>query len=53
MNTKEFLLADLNYQHYFEPSIEDLRESFIEKICVDAERFLDDYHSWLDAYETK
>ncbi|MCK4386880.1 MAG: hypothetical protein KAV41_02240 [Candidatus Pacebacteria bacterium] len=51
---KETLLTTLDYQYYFEPIIEDLRECFVEKILNDAKNFLEnDYYLWLSQYEDK
>jgi len=52
-NTEDALLADLDYQFYYEPGIEDLRNAFVERICADAESFLENFYSWLSKYETK
>lgn len=44
----DVLQASLDYQYYFEPAIEDLRECFSEKILNDAKRFLENnYHAFL------
>lgn len=51
---KESVHADLDYQYYYEPAIEDLRECFAEKIMDSANIFLTDkYYNWLNKYEKK
>lgn len=50
--TKDALHASLDYQYYYEPPIEDLRECFVDKILDEAINFLDkDFYSWLKDYE--
>ncbi len=49
---KEAVYADLDYQYYYEPAIEDLRECFIDKILDDAKSFLENnFYKWLNKYE--
>ncbi len=44
----EALLARLDYQYYYEPVVEDLRECFGDKIFSDAKHFLtSNYHKWI------
>ncbi len=51
---KEAVYSALDYQYYFEPPIEDLRDCFVEKIFDDAKNFLENnYHKWLLKYEQK
>lgn len=51
---KEAIYADLDYQYYYEPAIEDLRECFTEKILDDAKSFLENnFYAWLNKYENK
>lgn len=51
---KEALYAGLDYQYYYDPVIEDLRECFTEKILDDAKNFLENnYYKWLSQYENK
>ena len=43
---------DLDYQYYYEPTIEDLRECFVDKILDDANNFLENnFYNWLNKYE--
>ena len=49
---KEAVYADLDYQYYCEPAIEDLRECFTDKILDDAKNFLENnFYKWLNKYE--
>lgn len=49
---KEAVYADLDYQYYYEPAIEDLRECFIDKILDEAKSFLENnFYKWLNKYE--
>lgn len=42
------ILAELDYQYYYNPPIEDLRECFIDKVLTDAKTFLEgSYYNWL------
>ncbi|MDD4804062.1 MAG: hypothetical protein PHN69_02715 [Candidatus Pacebacteria bacterium] len=42
------ILAELDYQYYYNPPIEDLRECFVDKILADAKTFLEgSYYNWL------
>ncbi|MDP3057460.1 MAG: hypothetical protein Q8N37_02995 [bacterium] len=51
---KEATLASLDYQYYYDPAPEDLRECFTEKVFDDAKSFLEkNYYSWLNNYEAK
>lgn len=51
---KEALYAGLDYQYYYDPVIEDLRECFTEKILDDSKSFLENnYYKWLSQYENK
>ena len=48
------LQAQLDYQYYYEPVIEDLRECFTDKILSDSRNYLENnYYSWLDDYAEK
>lgn len=48
----EAIQADLDYQYYYEPIIEDLRECCIEKVLDEAGIFLEnDFYNWLNKYE--
>lgn len=50
----EAIYADLDYQYYYEPAIEDLRECFTEKILEDAKSFLENnFYNWLNKYESE
>lgn len=45
---KDAVLARLDYQYYYAPLIEDLRECFDEKIFNDSKAFLENkYYKWL------
>lgn len=49
---KEAIYADLDYQYYYEPAIEDLRECFADKVLDDAKFFLEsNFYAWLNKYE--
>ncbi len=49
---KEAVYADLDYQYYYEPAIEDLRECFTDKILDEAKNFLENtFYKWLNKYE--
>ena len=51
---KEALYAGLDYQYYYDPFEEDLRQCFTEKILDDAKSFLENnYYKWLSQYENK
>ncbi|MFH1365921.1 MAG: hypothetical protein ABIG99_00810 [Patescibacteria group bacterium] len=42
------ILAELDFQYYYNPPIEDLRECFVDKILSDAKTFLEgNYYNWL------
>lgn len=44
-------LAQLDYQYYYEPMIEDLRDCFVEKILNESNSFMqNNYYSWLSTY---
>jgi len=48
------VLAELDYQYYYNPPIEDLRECFVDKILFDAKAFLQkNYYDWLKSVEVK
>lgn len=48
------VLAELDYQYYYSPPIEDLRECFVDKILSDAKVFLQkNYYDWLKSVEAK
>lgn len=48
----EAIQADLDYQYYYEPLIEDLRECFVDKILDEANTFLENnFYNWLNKYE--
>ncbi len=49
---KKAVYSTLDYQYYYEPIIEDLRECFTDKILDDAKNFLkNDFYNWLAEYE--
>jgi len=49
---KEAVYSDLDYQYYYEPAIEDLRECFADKILDEAKNFLENtFYKWLNKYE--
>lgn len=51
---KEAIFAELDYQYYYEPAIEDLRECFADKILDDSKNFLENkFYSWLSKYENE
>lgn len=51
---KEAIFAELDYQYYYAPAIEDLRECFVDKILDDAKTFMENkFYSWLSQYENK
>lgn len=51
---KEAINCSLDYQYYFDPVIEDLRECYIDRIFNDAEMFLENnYYQWLLKYDNK
>lgn len=51
---EESVNVNLDYQYYYEPAVEDLRECFSEKILNDAKSFLEDnFYKWLKKYENK
>jgi len=51
---KEAIYSALDYQYYYEPAIEDLRDCFVDKIFDDAKSFLENnYYTWLSKYEDK
>ena len=51
---KDEIRADLDYQYYYEPPVEDLRECFVDKIFDDAKSFLERmYYKWLIKYENE
>lgn len=51
---KEATLASLDYQYYYDPAPEDLRQCFTERVFDDAKQFLENnYYSWLKNYEAK
>lgn len=51
---KEAVYADLDYQYYYKPAIEDLRECFTDKILDEAKNFLENnFYKWLNKYEDK
>ena len=48
------LLADLDFQRYFEPNVEDIRDSEPEQCLEDSKKFLTEkFHSWLKNYGEK
>lgn len=48
----EVMFADLDYQYWYEPAVEDLRECNSEKILDEAQNFLEtNFHQWLAKYE--
>lgn len=54
LELKEAVQADFDYQYYYEPVIEDLREGFTEKILDSAKTFLEDnFYKWLNKYESE
>lgn len=49
---KDALFAQLDYQYYYEPVVEDLRQCFSEKVLDESRHFLENkFHSWLNKYE--
>lgn len=49
---KEIIYANLDYQYYYEPAIEDLRQCFADKVLDDAKSFLENnFYKWLNKYE--
>ncbi len=51
---KEAIYSALDYQYYYEPAIEDLRDCFVDKIFDDAKSFLENnYYEWLSKYGNK
>lgn len=51
---REAIYSALDYQYYYEPAIEDLRDCFVDKIFDDAKSFLENnYYKWLSKYENK
>jgi len=51
---KEAIHSDLDYQYYYEPAIQDLRECFVDEIIDEAKLFLENnYYKWLAIYEDK
>jgi hypothetical protein len=51
-STEEALFVRLDYQYYYKPLIEDLRDCFTDKIVTDAKDFLENqFYSWLSYYE--
>lgn len=51
---KEAINCSLDYQYYFDPVIEDLRDCFIDKIFDDSRNFLEkNYYQWLLKYDNK
>lgn len=50
----ESIHATLDYQYYYEPPIEDLRECFVDNFFNDAKTFLENkYYKWLPIHENK
>jgi hypothetical protein len=46
--------ASLDYQYYYNPTIEDLRECSIEKVLEDSQNFLEsNFYTWLKDYEDR
>lgn len=51
METKKYLFANLDYQHYYEPAVEDLRDCEPEEKLISARDYLvDDFYKWLSSY---
>ena len=51
-STEDALFVQLDYQYYYSPHIEDLRDCFTEKIISSAKDFLgNQFYSWLSSYE--
>lgn len=51
---KEAIYADLDYQYYYEPAVEDLRECFADKILEGAKSFLENnFYKWVNKYESE
>ncbi|MEX2007194.1 MAG: hypothetical protein WD992_00275 [Candidatus Levyibacteriota bacterium] len=51
---KKDLFADIDYQHYFKPVMEDLRECKTKEIARNAKTFMiDNFYPWLSEYEKK
>jgi hypothetical protein len=48
------LNADLDYQYYYKPALEDFRDGKPEQILKDAKEYLSDkFYTWLNVYEGK
>ena len=51
---EEGIHTSLDYQYYYVPAVEDLRECFSEKVVDNAKTFLEkNYYSWLSKYDNK
>lgn len=49
--SRNYLLANIDYQHYFEPMVEDLRECKVKNIVEEAKEFMiKNYHPWISKY---
>lgn len=49
---EEIISAELDYQYYYTPEIEDLRECSADKVLEDAKIFMEKkFYKWLDKYE--
>lgn len=54
LELKEAVYTELDYQYYYEPAIEDLRECFTEKVLDSAKAFLEEnFYKWLNKYENE
>jgi hypothetical protein len=51
---KEYINSSLDYQYYYKPAIEDLRDCFVDNVFDDAKDFLiNNYYSWIIKNENK
>ncbi|MDD3919444.1 MAG: hypothetical protein PHX52_02565 [Candidatus Pacebacteria bacterium] len=51
---KEYINSSLDYQYYYKPAIEDLRDCFVDNVFDDAKGFLiNNYYSWIIKNENK
>jgi hypothetical protein len=51
---KEYINSSLDYQYYYKPAIEDLRDCFVDNVFDDAKSFLvNNYYSWITKNENK
>ncbi|MDD3003258.1 MAG: hypothetical protein PHS06_05330, partial [Candidatus Shapirobacteria bacterium] len=53
-DTKDFLYTELDYQYFFEPTLEDLRDCGLKNILNKSKDFLiNEYYKWLIVYDKK